>query len=186
MSRDMTPAMEAATLASEVHPILFAEIGVSTGFIRVHTGIGDITFNGEVFQGVGEFGGVSEIVETEDVEANGLVFILSGVPAVNIAVAFNSMEQGLPAILWIGAFDLTTRALIVDPVLVYEGLTDVPEIDETGETAAFAINTENRLIQLERPKTRRYTDLDQKLDFATDRGFEFVPSLQDRQVKFGP
>jgi hypothetical protein len=38
------------------------------------------------------------------------------------------------------------------------------------------------MIDLLRPKTRRYTGEDQKIDFPSDLGFDFVPELQDQQI----
>src|SRR3546814_10063587 len=92
--------------------------------------------------------------------------------------------QGLPAKLWLGAMD-SSGSVIADPYLVFEGLTDVAEIDEGGETATISISADNRLIDLERPRTRRYTQEAQQIDDATDLGFEFVPSLQDVEILFG-
>ena len=38
------------------------------------------------------------------------------------------------------------------------------------------------MIDLQRPKSRRYTKEDQQIDFPTDLGFDFVPELQDIQI----
>ena len=60
-------------------------------------------------------------------------------------------------------------------------------VTEQAETATITIQAENRLVDLERPRIRRYSDEDQKSDTAnaSDVGFEFVPSLQDKVITFG-
>jgi hypothetical protein len=52
-------------------------------------------------------------------------------------------------------------------------------MDEQAETATVSISYEGRLIDLERPRARRYTHDDQQIDFPGDRGFEYVPTLQE-------
>src|SRR3546814_19533462 len=51
------------------------------------------------------------------------------------------VRQGLPAKLWLGAMD-SSGSVIADPYLVFEGLTDVAEIEEGGETETISISAE--------------------------------------------
>jgi hypothetical protein len=62
---------------------------------------------------------------------------------------------------------------------------DVMTIDETGETCSITLTAENRLIDLERPRVRRYTSEDQKSLHPNDKGFDFVNSLQEAEIKWG-
>jgi hypothetical protein len=185
MARDITVGLDNALQASRVRPALLVKIGTSGADIFAWSGIGDLVWDGDTYLGVGTFGGIDTVEETDEVEATGTRLILTGVPTALISVMLQSMEQGRPAQIWLAALDLVTNALIADPYLVFEGLTDVPEIDDAGDAAAIAVSTENRLIKLETPLERRYTDLDQKLRDPTDRGFEYVPGLQDKQILFG-
>jgi hypothetical protein len=79
----------------------------------------------------------------------------------------------------------STLSLIDEPYEIYSGFTDITTISEQGDTSSISIAIENRLIALEVPKIRRYTDEIQKQDYATDKGFEFVVGLQDKSFKFG-
>ena len=58
-------------------------------------------------------------------------------------------------------------------------------MDEGPESATITLNLESRLIQLERPKNRRYTHEDNKKDLPGDLGFEFVTDLQDKEIIWG-
>lgn len=185
MARVISAALEAAILDNVVQPFLLAKVSTSGGDVRVWTGIGDITFNSEVYVGVGTFGGVSSVQETTDLKAAGITLSLSGVPSYMLSVAIGQVRQGLPAIIYFGAFDTATGAVVVDPYELFRGSTDVPEIDEGAETSTINLSVENRLIDLERPRTRRYTKEDQAIDDPSDMGFDFVPSLQDKEVIFG-
>jgi len=58
-------------------------------------------------------------------------------------------------------------------------------LEETGQTSRLIFAVENKLISLERPIDRRYTDQDQQNLFNGDKGCEFVTSLQDKSVAWG-
>ena len=62
---------------------------------------------------------------------------------------------------------------------------DIMKIDEQAETSTITINLENRLIAFDRPKERRFTNEDQLQRFSGDKGLEFVPDLQDKEIVWG-
>ena len=183
MSRDdLTSGMSSAVTAETVFPILIAEINTAGGYVRVWNGAGDLIWNGYTWQGIGTFGGVSPVQESSNLQANGVRFELSGIPAALISTSLSDMRQGLSAKLWLGAFDTLGGTLIADPYLIFSGLTDVPTIEDGADTATLSITAENRLIDLQRERVRRYTSEDQSLRDSTDLGFEYVPSLQDAEI----
>jgi hypothetical protein len=161
---------------------MIAKIGTSGADLNVWTGIGDLSFEAETYSGVGNFGGVSAVQETSQLQATGVTFSLSGVPSSLISTALGSMRYGRPANLWFGLIDTTTGLLVDAPYKIFSGLTDVPDIDEGPETSVVSITAENRLIDLERPRVRRYTHEDQQIDHPGDLGFEYVTSLQEAEI----
>lgn len=185
MARDITSSVQTASEAQVVRPAWAAEVEISGGFIRAWSGSGDITVGGEVYTGVGSLGGISEVEETEDLRATGITISLTGVDPVYLSAALQSIRQGLPARVYLLLLD-SSRAVIADPISIWSGFTDVPEIVEGGDTATISISVESRLLELERSGTSRYTDEEQQRLWPGDRGFEFVPALQDAEVKFGP
>jgi len=68
---------------------------------------------------------------------------------------------------------------------VFSGRMDVMSITEDGDSCTITMTAESRLIDLERPRLRRWTSEDQKGLDATDKGFEFVNSLQEASIKWG-
>jgi len=184
MARALTSAVDTAVQSDTVLPILLVKIDTTGGLFRVWTGYGYLIFNSEIYKGIGDLGGVSNILETRDLQANGITLTLEGIAASNIAMALSQIRQGKEANVFIGLFDNTTKALIVDPYELFTGETDIPIISDLGETATIGIKCENRMITLEKPRVRRYTKEDQAIDDPTDLGFDFVPGLQDAVVKF--
>lgn len=189
MARDLTAAMQTAVTATHVRPVLIVRIGTATaspgGDVRVWNGVGDLVwdsgegYGAQTFTGIGTLGEVSPVQETVDLQAAGMNFKLSGIPSAMISTALGQIRYGRPAVLWMGAFDTTTWALISAPYKIFQGRTDVPTIDESGDTSVIQLSAENALIDLDRSRVRRYTNEDQQRDDATDIGFEYVPSLQD-------
>lgn len=185
MSRDLTAGMQTAVSGPVVKPILMVRIETAGAEIFVWSGVGDLVYGGNTYSGVGNFGGVSTVQEGSDIRASGITLQLSGIPSALIAVALADIRQSKKSIVYFGLLDVGSNALIVDPYIIFSGLTDVPQIDETASDAVISISVENRLIDLEQSRDRRWTPEDQFLEDVTDLGFEFVAGLQDSQVAFG-
>jgi len=185
MSRDLTAGMQSAVVGAVVRPIIMVRIETAGAEIFVWSGMGDLVYGGNTYSGVGNFGGLSTVQEGSDIRASGITLQLSGVPSALIATALSDIRQSKKSIVYFGLLDISTGALIVDPYIIFSGLTDVPQIDETSVDAVISISVENRLIDLEQTKERRWTPEDQYLEDSTDLGFDFVAGLQDAQVAFG-
>jgi hypothetical protein len=183
--RDLISALATGIVANVVRPAMLFEGDFQGGFVRVWSGIGDLSWNGYTWTGVGALGGISDIEETDEVKAAGITVALSGIAPEMIALALNSVRQNKEGRLYLALFDGETANLLADPYLCFEGRLDVAEIDEGPESATVSIKYENRLIDLERSRERRYTHEDQQLDYPGDRGFEYIASLQDVQISWG-
>jgi hypothetical protein len=179
MSRALDADLEAQIDADSLAPIQLVEIGTSDpdNPVRAWSGLGDLIWNGATYIGTGIYGKVSAIEETNELKAGGVVFELSGVPSELLAVSLSSMRWGRSAKVWFAALD--GNRMVGEPYQMFAGLTDVPEIVDDGSTVTIRITAENRLIDLERPRERRYTPEDQKITDASDLGFSFVAGLQD-------
>lgn len=184
MSRTISAAMTSAASAQSLSPILLTQIGFASGILYCWTGYGNLIWNGNTFTGTGTLGKVDQCTDTSDLSSQGTTFILEGVSLALLALAIGEVQQGLVAKMWLGLMD-NTPALIADPTLIFSGLTDVCKIDENGETCTISLTCENKLARLSTPASRRYTADDQAIDYPGDRGFDYVPSLQDQQVTFG-
>ena len=58
-------------------------------------------------------------------------------------------------------------------------------IDEGPDTSTIELKVENKLIDLERARVRRFTGNYQKSVYPGDKGLDFVESLQDKEVVWG-
>lgn len=184
MARALTASVIAELQAATVRPILLFRGEFSTGTLRAWTGIGDLTWNSQTWTGVGSLAGISVIEESQEVAAKGISVSLDGISATNVSLALSAARQGKPCDIWLGFLN-ASGAIIADPYLVFRGRLDVPAIEDGGETATITISYESRLIDLERPRGRRYTHEDLQLDYAGDLGLEYVALLADQPITWG-
>lgn len=184
MSREVSAAVGAALEAGELRLVLLFEGEFATGWVRLWTGVGEVAWNGETWLGAGSLLGIGPIEETQQVVANGTTVSLSGVPLELVALAIDEARQGKPGRVWLG---LLTEAgeIIADPVRAFTGRLDVPEVVDGGDTCTVTISYENRLIDLGAARNWRYTHESQQVLAPGDRGFEFVTTIQDKEIKWG-
>ena len=184
MTRTVTTAVNNEFTATELSPFFAVELAFDEGTVRLWTGYGTIQVDGNDFLSGGDILGVSGITETADVAANGITITLSGLDASLVASALTEDYQGRACNLYVGVLS-DAGAVIADPIKVFAGRMDLMSVEDNGATADITITAENRLIDLERSRVRRYTSEDQKLDFTDDRGLDFVAELQDKEVIWG-
>ena len=184
MPRTMTPAVLAAIQSEQLRPAIFVQANFVSGPLYVWTGIVPTTWNGQTWTGVGNLGSISTIEEGTDVLARGMTLNFGGFDPTLLSEVLGEFQVGLPVTVWLGLYD-ATGVLIPDPIVSFAGRMDQPTVQSDGQTATITINCENRLIDLNTPVDRRYTDQDQKLDYPSDRGLEFVNSIQEVNIWWG-
>ena len=187
MARSIHSDFNTAVQADEVHPVILAKINTSGGDVLIWSGNGNLVYDSDTYIGVGTLGGVSQVEEKTDLTATGVTFTLSGIPSALISTALGQVQHGRTCQMFLALLNTSTSAIIDDPYELFTGFTDVTILTEQHDTATISIQAENRLVDLERPRIRRYTDEDQKSGTgdSADVGFEFVQALQDKVVLFG-
>lgn len=181
--RDLTSEMQSAVAASEVAPILLFEGSFITGFVYAWSGYGNLVWNSKTWTGTGSLLGISDISENSDTAATGATVTLNGIPPELISLALQECKQGAMGKIYFGL--LQNGAVLGNPIIMFEGKLDVPSIDEDGEISSITIAYESRLIDLERPRITRYTKEDQIRRFPLDKGFDYVPSIQEQRITWG-
>lgn len=152
--------------------------------LNLWSGVGDLSYGGETYTGLGDLLSISEIKETADVQATGMNVSLAGVKSSLVTIAKDHEYQGRPLTVRLGAFD-SSGDLVADPVIIFSGFMDTMTIAEAGQYSSITIAVENKLIAFERSKVRRYTAEDQKIDHPTDKGFEFVTAIVEKEIIWG-
>ena len=188
--------MEVALSAPVVRLALFASLQFADNTIYVWSGLGDMTWSGMTFKGVGTLGDVSEISEDSVVEAKSLTISLSGIPSDMMTEVLFETRILRTANLWLALYN-NDGSLVDTPLLSYQGKMDAPEMEDDGKTCKITISLENVLVDLNRACYRRYTNDDQQMDLAdtltrlglasttVDTGFRHVPGVQEMITFWG-
>lgn len=183
MSRILTPAVEAAFEAGHVRAVLLVSMEFDSGTLRLNNSPVALSWDGHAWLGAGTLGSIEPVKEAADLSAQGLAFRMSGVPTDTVASALGAHYQGRACRLWLAPLDAGHQVL-ADPVLVFAGRMDTMDI-ELGSTATITVTAESLLADWDRPRVRRYNAEDQRLYYPNDKGFEFVPSLVEKQIVWG-
>lgn len=184
MSRTLSTEMQAVATAELVRPIYLVDMEFSSGSIYLWSGMGDLTYNSNTYLGAGDLLSIGSIQETAELTANGATITLGGIKQSLLTLARDEPYQGRPLIIRLGAFD-ESGDLIASPVILFSGFMDVMTIADSGDTSTITVTVENKLIAFQRTAVRRYTAEDQKIEHPTDKGFEFVAKIQEKEIIWG-
>jgi hypothetical protein len=193
MPKNLSPNVLAQVQAGQLRPALFLEIAFQTETVWLWSGLGPITAPGPAyssaatfpygaeFLGMGWLGQVQAVPQVSDIVATNVTLTLSGIPVELVTDAINAVRENSQATLWLGMLDQNSN-VIGDPVQLFQGSLDVPTLTEGADTCTISITAESPLIDLNRAPNRRFTDVDQQIDYPGDTGFAAVQLLQDFRI----
>lgn len=206
MSRDLSTGVSDALEDDVIYPFTAVELQFDGGnVVRLWTGVGTLVFEGQSWTGAGELLDISSIEETSDISAKGATVTLSGVPSSVLSLALSEPYQGRVGKIYLGL--LTVRYLQKESesyilqqdgsrieleeqettlTEVFSGFMDRMTIDEQAESSTIGLSLENKLVTLERPRIARYSHEFQRTLDSTDKGLEYVESLQLKEFVWGP
>ena len=181
-TRDLTTVVENALDDEVVYPFFATELLFDTTPLRLWTGVGEATIDGNTYTGTGNLLDVSSVEETSEIAVRGATLTLSGVPTEVLSLALQTPYQGRVCNIYFGVVNGNTYSGLTQ---IFSGYMDEMNIEEGPESSAVELKVENKLIDLERSRVRRYTSGYQKSVYPNDRGFDFVEDLQDKEIVWG-
>jgi len=202
--RDISTAVASSLEEGVVYPFFTIELLFDSAPIRLWTGVGTLILEGQSYIGTGTLLDISSIEETSEMAVKGATITLSGMNSEVISLALQSPYQGRVCKISFGMF--ATGELLKEDgnyILLEDGSTIGLETQETGLTQIFSgymdqmnisegpefgtieLKAENKLIDLERQRVRRFTNQFQKSLYPNDRGLEFVENIQDKEIVWG-
>lgn len=181
--RSLTSAVITQLEASAIRPVFLVELQFANENVFVWSGVGNLVWDGNTFQGVGTLGAISPIVETIDTQAQGISLTLSGIPAQFFGDAMNEVTTAGKAVVQFGFLDASGN-VVNSPIVAYTGQMDQPQVDVSSDTISITIAVENRLSDLQRARGGRYTDADQRSRHPNDSGLMFINQLSDKFINW--
>jgi hypothetical protein len=185
MPRDLSAAMIAALDAEVIRPVFLYEGLFTSGYLRLHTGNHPLTWNGNTYSQAGLVMSMTSAEVTTDIKAAGMTVRLSAVEDASIALALAEVARGQPGVIHLGLLEADLTTLILSPIVIFRGRLDTVMIQDELPGPTFEMNYEHELIDLERPRERRYTHNEQIGISPGDNFLQYIAGLQDKVLRWG-
>jgi len=180
--RALTAQLDAALQAEHTAAVVLVALYFSTP-VYVHSGVGDLSYNGNLYKGVGQLGRIETIEESVELKAGGVTLTLSGVPNDLVAVALTETYQNAVCKIFIAALD-ANHQLVPDPEIIHAGRVDDMAI-AVGKQGTITLRTRDKLTDWDRPRVERYNHADQQAKVPGDKGLEYTEAMVDRTLTWG-
>lgn len=179
MSRTVPAALLAALGAPLVAPYLALEVMFDTAPLRLWTGIGTRSIEGQSYVGSGSLLNFTGVEELADLSARDVTVTLSGIESALVALALAEPFQRRAARILQGEMS------VADTVEIFAGFVNVMAIRDGATTCTIALRLDGKLVTLRRPRVRHYTDEMQRARYPEDTFLAFVASLVTAEIPFG-
>lgn len=175
--RDINPILKTALNADSVELYVAVELIFDSGALRLWTGLGNKTINGNTYTGTGTLLGISGVAEASDLSAKGIDLTLSGVDSSLVSIALQEPYQNRPVRVYLGSDNNVLQ--------VFSGFMDIMTISDNGTTCEISVSCESILITLDRITPLRYTQEIQQARYSGDTFFSYVTDLADKTIVWG-
>lgn len=189
MSRQLPSTLQGEIQAPALRPFFAVHIALPDP-VCAWSGVGEITFDGKTFDGVGSLGGVSAIAEQADGTASGISLSLSGIDPSFTQYLIEQPYRGARVELYLGVLDQGFAQVTAWKRLSIWRLNAVSLAEtasEDGEVAVtVTVECEGAFIDQTRARVRRFTDEEQQRRYPGDRFFEYMAAMQEVRLIWGP
>ena len=184
MGRNLSSPLLSSIASNHICPAFLAVITFRSSTQYIWTGVGNLSYGGNVYRGVGAFGKMGAIAEGTQVEAQGTSVTLSGIDPALLSDCMTDIQVGASAALYFALLDTAAMTVLGTAYPCFSGRVDQPVLDIGLDTLSITLKLESRLSNLQRANLRRYTSADQQLYYPGDTGFNFVELLNDIALKW--
>lgn len=178
MSRTIATNLLNALLEKNVEPFFAVELLFDSSPIRIWTGYGDKTVEGNTFTGAGSLLQIGGLEEVNDLSAKSVTLSLSGLPSSIVSLALDEPYQRRACKIYFGTDDTTY-------IEIFSGLMNTMQIQDDAETSTITVTVDSKLTLLERASNRRYTDANHQTRNPGDTFFSYVQDLADKDIIWG-
>lgn len=187
MARSIGSTFLSQLNSSQLRPFYAIKMNFTSGTVLLNSTYNNLIIGGNTYLASGHILSISPISEVSDTRAVGISISLNSTDTSLLSAGLTEDANGMVVEVYFGLLTTTNNAdAVVDtPYKIFEGFIDSMVLNEGAEVSTLKFSIENKLIALERPIDRRFTDQDQQELFPNDKGCEFVTSLQDKSVAWG-
>lgn len=186
MSRNLTAAAQAQATAQHYTMLVMVKFefgGSPSTSVFVHSGVGTVTYNGDNYIGVGSFGAISEVRESQRTKPGAIELQLDALNTVYLAEALNAGAYGDPVTIYAG-YRASDGSLVADPWTLWTGWFEFASIS-AGTDNMISVTAQHDLSVLDERDNSRFTDEDQQRKYSGDLGFQYVHEAATAKIVWG-
>lgn len=168
----------------KIYPFFAVKGQFDSGTVRLWTGTEDITIDSETYTGAGSLLSMTGVEENSDLASTNLIVTLSGMDqtVLNLALSENYQNRRIDAFL--GFLDGGTNE-VKGKMNIFGGRMTQMTISDSAQGSQVTINSENRLVDLDRPSNLRYNRGSQQFLDSTDTAFRHVQENLEVELIWG-
>jgi len=178
VNRGTSAAFQTEVEKSQNRPVHLVEVYFDDETVYMTDAYKSITYNANEYQPVGHFIGFSDIEESTEVIVSSVTLSLGGIDQVWISRVLNKAYIDRTVKIYTAFLD-DAQALVVDPLLIFEGRMDSPSINEDPDSgqSSVSVSATNAWVDFSR-KTGRHTNHEEnQIHYPGDKGFEFASEI---------
>jgi len=165
-----------------VNPLLAFRLDLPSGITRLHSGLGELVLDGEVFYGVGSLGDVSQAKEQLTTSPTQVSVSLTGLDQALLGAVMSERVVGCMGRLYLCLLSETGESLRHS--LLFKGRVASAPI-QAGEVNAIRLTLSNIFEEWKRGLPQRYTDESHRRRYPQDRFFRFQDEMSNRSISWG-
>lgn len=173
--------LAAAMMQPHVDMFVAVEAFVPSGVVRVHTGVGMIVVNGQLYTGVGTLGQIGAVREDGSTSPHEFTLSLSLLEAGMVALALNEIVVGSKTNVYVGAYKngvVTASNVLASGEITASSAT-------AGDENVWTLTVADELAAWDRICADRWTDESHSARRMLDRFFRFAGQMAERAISWG-
>lgn len=182
--RDLSPTFAAAVAASAICPAILVFLDFEGAPVRLWTGIGSLSYEGETWLGMGNLASVEPLEEYSEIRSGSLGLSLNSVPNHLLSEVTSLNFQRRAAEIHLALFHPEyDNHTLIGVNLLLRGTMDTITISRAPESSTIKLSIANELARLRDSWGALYTDPHQRAAHPGDSGLRFIASLQDLEIR---
>ena len=137
MTRTIPSSLLSKLDDAEIEPFYAVDLDFDSGNLRLWTGYGDKTVNGQIYTGSGNLMLIDGLEEASDLSAKGTTLTLSGIPSTIVTYALTEEYQGRLCTIYWGVNGVS------EVVEAFSGYMDKMTIEDSGEASTIQLVVES-------------------------------------------
>jgi hypothetical protein len=178
MDRGSSSAFQTEVVKSQNRPVHLVEVYFDDETVYMTDAYKTITYSGNDYLGVGHFMGFSNIEEASEIIVSSVTLSLGGIDQAWVSRVLNKAYIDRVVKIYTAFLD-DAQALVIDPVLIFDGRMDTPTISEDPDSgkSSVSVSATNAWVDFSRKTGRHTNHEEQQIHFPGDKGFEFASEI---------